>query len=1082
MPDGDIQLSVTLNAEDVRNKAERLRSAVSDMFKTSAGKELDASLMKIMTQMDKLVNKSVELETQMGNLDKIHLEQIDQAMKDIEAEITKTTQMMSEMNPDFNPEGIEQAKTTIQELSSAYQRLREEREIVMTQGSGGMGFDEYDRAATKLNEVNNELTVLRARAEDAGHASDEIGDNSERSGRRASNAFKTVSKVIQTAFASAKKLASTVGGSLQNAFNRVKKSAESAFSPRNMKRGLTMLLKYGFGVRSLYFAFRKLRNAIKEGLHNLVQYESETNATNKAMTELNTSLLYLKNAWAAALAPVINYVMPILTALIDKFAQVGNAIARFVGALTGQAQVLNAVKVGAGDYAKSLNKVGGAAKKATDRLAAFDDLNVLGKDSDAGGGGADTDTPDPSEMFKYVDAASNLADMIKQAIADQDFSGLGSALGEKIRDGLNNIPWDDIKEKVGGVATYMGQFLRGLLTTDGLFESVGNAFAEGLNTISTAIGNFLKETQGIDWGGGLANLVNTFVNNTDWGAINSNIKMFVSQFTSNIISGLTKIEWTDIKGAIKGLGESLGTIISSTLGDPAFMSTIGETLGEVFNSLGELIAGILTGTSGIGGGLASMLNDALYTVDWKLVAENFGTLLSQIFKTVSDFFNQTDFDALGTAIQTFIENVDWGTVLATAIESVIASNNGLTKLLAVFSNAISDTILTMDIDELTDDFIQIIESIDINSIAEAVGALVEASLKALIATPVLIVKIGAALVGAFLTSIDTAIRDSAEEGGADMENLGDMLIVGLANGIANAFGNVVDWVADHIVAPIVDAFEELFKINSPSKVAEDWGVFIIEGLANGITAMIDSVIQIFVNLKDSLAAMWDTIKSNAEEKWNAFKSTIATKATEIKDSAIQKITDLKDALAQKWQAIKDEAWTKFTLMRVAIVDIFTQLKEAIKSPINGFLGIIESMVNKVIYGINKVIDTLNALPDIKFTNPFTGTDYALGITIPRLPEVSIPRLAQGAVIPPNKEFMAVLGDQSHGTNVEAPLDTIKQAVAEVLANNGNAEVIQLLQQLIAVVESKNLTIGDKEIGKANARYVSQQQIVRGSGW
>lgn len=52
---------------------------------------------------------------------------------------------------------------------------------------------------------------------------------------------------------------------------------------------------------------------------------------------------------------------------------------------------------------------------------------------------------------------------------------------------------------------------------------------------------------------------------------------------------------------------------------------------------------------------------------------------------------------------------------------------------------------------------------------------------------------------------------------------------------------------------------------------------------------------------------------------------------------------------------------------------------------------------------------------------------------------NLPHLAQGAVIPPNREFLAVLGDQKHGTNIEAPLDTIKQAVAEVLAqvNVGN---------------------------------------------
>ena len=49
----------------------------------------------------------------------------------------------------------------------------------------------------------------------------------------------------------------------------------------------------------------------------------------------------------------------------------------------------------------------------------------------------------------------------------------------------------------------------------------------------------------------------------------------------------------------------------------------------------------------------------------------------------------------------------------------------------------------------------------------------------------------------------------------------------------------------------------------------------------------------------------------------------------------------------------------------------------------------------------------------------------------------IPKLAQGAVIPPNREFLAVLGDQKSGTNIEAPLSTIEQALRNVLAEQGN---------------------------------------------
>ena len=63
--------------------------------------------------------------------------------------------------------------------------------------------------------------------------------------------------------------------------------------------------------------------------------------------------------------------------------------------------------------------------------------------------------------------------------------------------------------------------------------------------------------------------------------------------------------------------------------------------------------------------------------------------------------------------------------------------------------------------------------------------------------------------------------------------------------------------------------------------------------------------------------------------------------------------------------------------------------------------------------------------------------------IPQIPEVHIPRLAQGAVIPPNRKFMAVLGDQRNGTNIEAPADLIRQIVREEITNFGGGEDITI---------------------------------------
>ena len=108
-----------------------------------------------------------------------------------------------------------------------------------------------------------------------------------------------------------------------------------------------------------------------------------------------------------------------------------------------------------------------------------------------------------------------------------------------------------------------------------------------------------------------------------------------------------------------------------------------------------------------------------------------------------------------------------------------------------------------------------------------------------------------------------------------------------------------------------------------------------------------------------------------------------------------------------------------------------------KNVFNWILGGIEGLANGIIRGVNNVIKALNKL---SFDVPDWVTDLTgittFGFNIRELKEISIPRLAQGAVIPPNKEFLAMLGDQKHGTNIEAPLDTIKQALAEVLAEVG----------------------------------------------
>ena len=137
-------------------------------------------------------------------------------------------------------------------------------------------------------------------------------------------------------------------------------------------------------------------------------------------------------------------------------------------------------------------------------------------------------------------------------------------------------------------------------------------------------------------------------------------------------------------------------------------------------------------------------------------------------------------------------------------------------------------------------------------------------------------------------------------------------------------------------------------------------------------------------------------------------------------------------VALNWNFIVDkvkEVWQKVvSFWNAYIAPIFTAKwwADLGKKAINGLLGVIESGLNWIVKKINEFIGGISGI--VGAVGKVIGQDWSIG----KIPNVKIPRLAQGAVIPPNREFLAVLGDQKQGTNVEAPLDTIKQAVAEVL--------------------------------------------------
>lgn len=131
---------------------------------------------------------------------------------------------------------------------------------------------------------------------------------------------------------------------------------------------------------------------------------------------------------------------------------------------------------------------------------------------------------------------------------------------------------------------------------------------------------------------------------------------------------------------------------------------------------------------------------------------------------------------------------------------------------------------------------------------------------------------------------------------------------------------------------------------------------------------------------------------------------------------------IRDKIKNVWQKIK-EFWNSY------IAPVFTAAwwLNLGKNIMNGLISGIERGINWVLGGVSDMVNgmtgILNKIPGVNIGQVNWGN-------------VHIPRLAQGAVIPANREFLAVLGDQKHGTNIEAPADLIRQIVREEVKNSG----------------------------------------------
>ena len=492
---------------------------------------------------------------------------------------------------------------------------------------------------------------------------------------------------------------------------------------------------------------------------------------------------------------------------------------------------------------------------------------------------------------------------------------------------------------------------------------------------------------------------------------------------------LAAIPWPDIQDKAQTWAANIADTLNGFIARLDWR-LVGSTLAQGLNTAlilaDTLVQGIHWDT--LGNGIGNGMNQCVEELDWEALGRLMIAKWKILFETLHGFIQTFDFGALGDAFaratMAAINNIDWPQAAA----DLVSGAAGLIEALAHWIDG-------LDWQQIGSTIAECITNIDYAELAQAILDLLSAAVTGLADG---LSALAGHLVGDFIQGVkqwfDDVQTQAAVAGYGD--DVAGYLIDGFKEGLKNLLSDIGQWIYDHIFTPFKNGICEAFGIHSPSTEAKSWGSYISQGLLDGLASKWENITGWLRDLKQNFVDAWDNIRAKTSEAFNSIGQTIS--------------------------------------------DIWNGIGETIKTAVNGIIGFINRMISAVVTGINAVINALNGL---SFDLPDIFGGGHVGFNISTLTAPQIPYLAQGAVIPANREFLAVLGDQRSGTNVEAPLDTIKQAVAEVMEDlqagqmAGFEAVVSVLREILSAVYGIELT--DEDVGRAVQRWQRKQLIATG---
>lgn len=312
---------------------------------------------------------------------------------------------------------------------------------------------------------------------------------------------------------------------------------------------------------------------------------------------------------------------------------------------------------------------------------------------------------------------------------------------------------------------------------------------------------------------------------------------------------------------------------------------------------------------------------------------------------------------------------------------------------------------------------------------------------------------GAALIGAFaaakIAELASGVIKSASGIATAVKGLIALMtgtggIMGGIKAIATAIGTggIFAIAVGAAIAIGVLLYKNWDEICAAATKLKDWVVEKTRELSESATRTLSNLKEKIANvwniIKTSTSTTWNAIKKTLSGLWNSLKSTASTVFNAIKTKVVGVWDSVKNKTSKTWENVATFVSNKVEAIKNAITNKFNAARDAVRSAFEGIVDFIKAPINQAISIVNNAVGMINnAIGGIESAfsfgpwtvpTPFGSKTIGFHATFPRIG--TIPYLASGAVIPPRSEFLAVLGDQKKGNNLEAPESLLRQIVRE----------------------------------------------------